>query len=246
MARTPAGGTFKKALRSAILLFCFADDAAAQIGNPFDQSSQCDLSTLTGRIHELNAACCINPKTTERKDQCDLEVCDGECVSVLLPLRDECGSLLDKLYDGTDGKEDGIAQAFSTLHSQCLTIPIPEILDDLKALQAQGQCPDDVLDGVATAEVEGPVCRDTWQNHPGCEAAIASGFLTCEADFCDTPPTTSAFNNSAASSFEAEASRVEDACCDVATQTNVCDSGVPTTCDAKCAVVFGDFYDRCQ
>jgi hypothetical protein len=54
------------------------------------------------------------------------------------------------------------------------------------------------------------------------------------------------FNNCLASTLEVEAARVEEACCDAGTENTVCATGVPTACDAKCAVVFGDFYDRCQ
>jgi hypothetical protein len=191
MAR-PAGATFKsRGVSLAILLICFADEAAAQIG-PID-SSKCEtgsnMGVLNARIDKLNTACCINPQTTEKKNQCDLEACGAECVSVLIPLLDECQPLLDMLYDGTDGKYDGHAQAFSTVYSQCLAMPSPEILDGLKALQAKGQCPDAVLDGVATAEVAAPVCEDTWLNAAGCTAGVLSGLLSCEKDFCDTPPT---------------------------------------------------------
>ena len=43
--------------------------------------------------------------------------------------------------------------------------------------------------------------------------------------------------------FAAEAAAVETACCDDAQD---CQSGTPTSCDAKCAVVFNGFYDSCQ
>ena len=37
--------------------------------------------------------------------------------------------------------------------------------------------------------------------------------------------------------------RIDTVCCD--NTDGVCATGVPTTCDAKCAVFFVDFYDRC-
>jgi hypothetical protein len=182
-----------RALSLAVFfMLCFADEAVGQIGNPFEQSGQCDMSTLASDISKLDGVCCVNPQTSENKNQCDLDPCDADCVAVLLPLLDNCGPMLNLLYDGTDGKFDGHAQVFSKVYSECLAIPGPTLLQELKVLQANGQCPNTVLDGVATMEVEGSECTDHWQNHLGCEAAITSGFLTCEVDFCDTPPTTTA------------------------------------------------------
>ena len=131
-------------------MLCFADDAAAQIGNPFEQSGQCDMSTLDSDISKLDGVCCVNPQTSEKKNQCDLEPCGADCVAVLLPLLDKCGPVLDQLYDGTDSKFDGHAQVFSEVYSECLAMPAPTILEELKSLQAKGQCPNVVLDGVAT------------------------------------------------------------------------------------------------
>ena len=37
-----------------------------------------------------------------------------------------------------------------------------------------------------------PVCEDTWLNAAGCTAGVLSGLLSCEKDFCDTPPTVTA------------------------------------------------------
>ena len=143
-------------------------------------------------------------------------------------------------------------------------------------------------------------------------AAIASGLLTCEHDFCDDPPSTSApctlagqcdlscgfcddsggdgghrlrrldelhptirpsndvgephlavrslqsketserrraqllnFDQCPYSSFEADAARVSDACCDIGREAT-CADGTPSECDARCAITFNDFFDRCQ
>eukprot|EP01052_Picozoa_sp_SAG31_P022371 SAG31_NODE_1776_length_7300_cov_10.281905_7_plen_466_part_00 len=44
--------------------------------------------------------------------------------------------------------------------------------------------------------------------------------------------------------FATEAAAVDAACCDA--DGSSCADGVPTTCDAKCAVAFNSFYTRCQ
>ena len=79
-----------------------------QLAPPFGgDAGHCNLSKLPQRIAELNEVCCIAPSTTEKKNQCDIEPCDAQCVGVLLPLLDECQPLLNEIYDGADGKEDG-------------------------------------------------------------------------------------------------------------------------------------------
>ena len=268
---------FSCQLRQVLLLACSLNYATAQIA-PIGSEviSKCDLRDLNGRITKLNDACCV---------ECD-QKCDVRCVAVIFPLLDDCGGLINKLYDGTDGKEDGQASVFANVYSDCLKIPTEKVLSDLKYLHSQGQCPDVLLDGVAATEVGTAPCTDTWiTSARGCDAAIASGILTCEKNFCSTPPTIHApcelaghcdktcgfcttdlggeqegdrrrtqefvgdfihTGASCMSSFEAEAARINDACCDTGMDSNVCASGVPTECDAKCAVVFNDFYGRCD
>ena len=78
---------------------------------------------------------------------------------------------------------------FANVYAECLAIPVPELLDDLTVLQQQGQCSDLVLDGVAATDVAQIECKDAWLNKAGCAAAIGNGFMSCEADFCNTTPT---------------------------------------------------------
>ena len=93
-----------------------------------------------------------------------------------------------------------------------------------------------------------------------------SGMFTCEADFCSSCTLSGSCDQTCSlcggSEDEGGHRRVQlDADCDpqyfIAASTNVtrdccdgpsgCDStGVPTTCDAKCAIRFVQFYDRCS
>ena len=43
--------------------------------------------------------------------------------------------------------------------------------------------------------------------------------------------------------FHDDAALVDTSCCD---DGRSCSAGVPTSCDAKCALVYNDFYDRCS
>eukprot|EP01050_Picozoa_sp_SAG11_P011746 SAG11_NODE_1266_length_5342_cov_4.156369_5_plen_265_part_00 len=113
--------------------------------------------------------------------------------------------------------------------------------------------------------------------------AVESGFLTCDADFCNTVPTIEApcdlaghcdrtcgfctaqddgnhrrllmtedvrrraqfsLGTCDTANFAAMTAEVDEACCDPG--TNVCATGVPGECDAKCAVIYNPFYQQCS
>lgn len=150
-------------------------------------------------------------------------------------------------------------------YRKCNAIPPRAIILHLKELQDQG-CPVDV-NGVSETTVDtigGDTCVDTADSTL-C-SLIESGLLSCSVDFCpgvcphayacdatcgfcqadgedDHSSTPSGrrslqidIDESAcdASEFQARTDRVNVQCCD----NNQCNSGVPTTCDAKCSSVF--------
>ena len=92
----------------------------------------------------------------------------------------------------------------------------------------------------------------------GCSATLATGFVSCDTDFC---PTCSMANQCDRTCnlcskrhrlqtamqcdlvhFPEQAAAVDAACCDDGVS---CAAGVPTTCDAKCALVFPPFFETC-
>eukprot|EP01052_Picozoa_sp_SAG31_P039557 SAG31_NODE_5511_length_2482_cov_13.541196_1_plen_374_part_00 len=110
----------------------------------------------------------------------------------------------------------GAAQIFSETSASA-------VVEELKALHERGTCPDEVLDGVGLTEVadrEGGGADGGQHRH-----------LQMFGGSCN--PAT----------FAAEAQRVDEACCDADTS---CDGGVPAHCDAKCAIVYNDFFEQCQ
>eukprot|EP01052_Picozoa_sp_SAG31_P036036 SAG31_NODE_4436_length_3231_cov_47.977331_2_plen_286_part_00 len=110
----------------------------------------------------------------------------------------------------------GAAQIFSETSASA-------VVEELKALHERGTCPDEVLDGVGLTEVadrEGGGADGGQHRH-----------LQMFGGSCN--PAT----------FAAEAQRVDEACCDADTS---CDGGVPGHCDAKCAIVYNDFFEQCQ
>lgn len=134
-----------------------------------------------------------------------------------------------------------------------------DALAELKRRVADGACSAEDLEGVGATAVMAPPCVDTY---PQCEAGIAAGFLTCAADFCSICPTMPGQCDSACgfcrrrraqasastcpiATFSAESEGVTEACCDAGTGGCADDGSPPAQCDARCGIVFIDFFARC-
>eukprot|EP01052_Picozoa_sp_SAG31_P039843 SAG31_NODE_5615_length_2423_cov_2.452668_1_plen_558_part_00 len=245
----------------AVLLCVAGGGVVAQIQGDHAFAGTCDMSTLFSQVDSVAAEC--SPSS-----------CTASCLAALLPVLDDCHDVIDRLYDGEDGVEDGEASVFSNQYDQCAAIPPASLIDQLKALQDRGQCPPTALDGVAATEVKAPGCTDRWEGDH-CSQSIASGIMTCEHDFCDTDSCILAgqcdrscnlcaddggghrrllsilaslrrlqLSHMACSPSSFEA---EAAAVDAACcDSERCTSGIPGECDAKCGVVFNSFYSRCQ
>ena len=227
-----------------------------------DADRKCSMSALTERVAELNAACCSGDA------ECEVQpppVCSVECGEVLIPLMDSCGPLLDALgpMDIADGSRDGVATILHTLEDTCDAIPPADIIDTLGALQQAGRCPGDLMEGVAATAVTDDGCRDARAN---CAALVT--LMSCASDFCPTCALAGQCDKQCGfcasaedgggggghrlqgvsdhacqpSFFDAEATAVTAACCD--SSVDQCD-GVPAECDARCAVTYLPFFERC-
>jgi hypothetical protein len=217
--------------------------AAAQAGiGDLPAAGQCNLATLSPRVATVQARCC------SQGGGCS---CAMPCATTLLPLLDDCRPTLDIMLDMDDGTRDGVAAQLDDLRAQCLAIPPAEVLAELKTMHDAGTCPDELLNDVARTQVGAAPCADINKH---CEILVAGG-LACEGleMSTDCSFTCGTCNDGGGKrraqitsscplkDFDTQAAAVNDACCDDAD----CD-GVPTVCDAKCAVVFDEFFDRCS
>jgi hypothetical protein len=107
------------------------------------------------------------------------------------------------------------------------------------------------------------VCQDT---NPKCAAAVEVGFINCATQngICDKTckkckgghrrvqqnasvhRRTQGFQMLTPcklATFAADMSKLNKACCD---EPGICKTGVPKSCDAKCAITFVEFYNRCH
>jgi hypothetical protein len=267
------------------------------------------LSMLDARVAHLDDTCC--PDGVASCPDGSPTECSVACGASLSPLMDECGSLLDVLFDAADGLEDGVADVFRSLLRKCNMLSPQEILAELQPLQAAGRCPDSWTEGVGATAVAAGTCADA---RPNC--AQLTQLMTCAGDFCNTagaacvmtgqcdktcgfcsdaaapppePPLCNAGGHAGGAGYmqscEAEAgcaysnggcapigagghhrrqrralqgeehacppdvfstaaAAVTDACCDDATGASCTD--IPTECDARCGIVFVDFFARCS
>eukprot|EP01050_Picozoa_sp_SAG11_P004412 SAG11_NODE_281_length_11257_cov_45.949633_10_plen_589_part_00 len=220
--------------------------AMGQLFPPLFGNSTCDLGTLQTRVTQADLVC-------------GTDICTPDCVPELLPLAEDCSTIINKQLDSSDGRVDGEYDPFTQMVNSCNQLTVPELLDYI-----QTHCPNVDLDGVAATEIKDTICEDVWGDR--CGAMLATGVLTCEVDFCDTTPTMLApcdqtglcdqtcgfceggrhrlqmFGHCDPSSFTNEAQAVDTACCDDPT----CVDGIPAECDAKCSIVYTNFYRRCQ
>ena len=195
----------------------------------------CDLGGLSEAIDAVNSRCCPD-------DQCG---CPTPCSSALLPLLDDCRPVLDALLDMDDGVEDGVAGMLDVIKDQCLATPSADVLDELKEMHDAGTCSDETLNGVAQTEVTAAPCADSGRVK--CAALLLAGLTCKDTDMvtncvatCNLCGHRRAQITMRCKDFEEKVETVNTACCDY----EGC-SGVPTTCDAKCAIVYNDFFDQC-
>ena len=203
----------------------------------------CDLATLPGRVAVLNAQCFPSAGRRRAQDA----VCTIACATVLLPLLDECRPWLDPLLDLADGVEDGVAARLDWTHDACLEIQPSDVLAQLKTMNDAGTCPESMLNNVALTDVT-DTCEDA---RDGCDALLGAGLqckdATMQTDcrmtcgLCDGHRRAQIVAACSPKDFQDDAATVNDACCDDA----AC-NGVPTVCDAKCAIIYDDFYERCS
>eukprot|EP01046_Picozoa_sp_COSAG06_P007324 COSAG06_NODE_357_length_16856_cov_7.212687_2_plen_428_part_00 len=230
---------------------------------------------LDARVAHLDDTCC--PDGVASCPDGSPTECSVACGASLSPLMDECGSLLDVLFDAADGLEDGVADVFRSLLRKCNMLSPQEILAELQPLQAAGRCPDSWTEGVGATAVAAGTCADA---RPNC--AQLTQLMTCAGDFCNTAGAacvmtgqcdkTCGFCSDAAAPpppigagghhrrqrralqgeehacppdvFSTAAAAVTDACCDDVTGASCTD--IPTECDARCGIVFVDFFARCS
>eukprot|EP01052_Picozoa_sp_SAG31_P030946 SAG31_NODE_3225_length_4519_cov_2.363122_4_plen_189_part_00 len=109
----------------------------------------CDVLTLHEQVAQVDAHCASGE-------------CSVECIADLLPLVASCRTFLYRLLDRLDGTLDGVYAPLADLLTTCQEMPPASLLADLKLLNSQGRCPEEMLDGVGTTEVKAPTCSDAW------------------------------------------------------------------------------------
>ena len=232
--------------RTVLLIASGLAAARAQgIGSLPTADIACAGRKLAPRVDRVNSLCCGDGRA-----EC---TCTIACSSALLPLLDECRTVLDIMLDIGDGVRDGVAGQLDVLKAQCLDMPPALVLGELKEMHDAGRCSDAMLNNVARTDVATASCVDTNKH---CDALLGAGYTCSDSDgalpsvgrVCqETCGTCGQGGHRRAQDglcadkrFHDEADAVNTACCDYEGCT-----GVPTTCDAKCAIAFNGFFDRC-
>eukprot|EP01043_Picozoa_sp_COSAG02_P012297 COSAG02_NODE_473_length_21601_cov_136.065994_2_plen_199_part_00 len=164
-------------MRFIPLMMLLATGTAQQLNIPtVTDTHSCDWGALPTTVQELDTLCCFTASANPGSRCAGGVSCDIPCAEQILPFINTCHPVIDKLFDEDDGVTDGVAGQFDSVYSACLAIPPTVALEAL----ADMHCPDAQLNGVAETQVGAPPCED---NRLGCEHLLASGYMTCAADF---------------------------------------------------------------
>eukprot|EP01052_Picozoa_sp_SAG31_P033851 SAG31_NODE_3880_length_3789_cov_8.522764_1_plen_662_part_00 len=249
---------------------------AGSTASPAPPPAQCDLATLPAGVATLDQLCCLNltiPSVPSSFAACRAAPVNGgegapcsiDCAAQLVALYDgACRPLLDAIFDADDGGFDGVASIFDSKYRTCVgSLSTPEAIDYLAAELDRGNCTEADVDGAGERAAVAAVQHQCHDSRAQCHQAIVdTGAFTCAQDFCPTCELRGQCNSTCGycarhnrralqerrgaqcdlKTFADRADEINHACCD----HDNCPNGVPTTCDAKCAIVYDRFFNNCS
>jgi|EP01047_Picozoa_sp_COSAG01_P012636 hypothetical protein len=250
---------------AALMLYTVNAQTLAPLASPGSLAGGCDLQTLDLRLIRLNDVCCVAQpgRPAPACATAGIQNCSIDCAKLVVPLVHDCGQLLNAIYDGANGAENGVAELINNVYTPCAAIPPNLVLDHVSDLIDDGICSLEDANGWGQATVD-PPCVDALGTTQ-CATVQASG-ISCRSlrgqcdqtcHFCRVTPgggggrflmerrlQTPLDQSCNTAQLQANYARIDTVCCD--DTGGVCASGVPTSCDAKCAVFFVDLWDRCH
>ncbi len=218
-----------------------------------------DLNHLFDTVGSLDAECC--GPSGNLGCEVPISTCSTRCAAAVVPLVDRCGTILFMFLP------DDEVDILASLRHRCeANVTSVAALAELKQRVQDGVCSDDALEGVAVAHVPAARCIDARDK---CEAGITSGFVSCATDFCLTCPSAGECDATCdlcghgdggngqgngkrrtqmtcpLDVFTTEANEVTHACCDPGTGGCKNTGSPPAECDARCGIVYLDFFRTC-
>lgn len=178
----------------------------------------CNWDDFDDRSAEVTAQCCPSDDSCDASDGMP-HTCDLACALEFVPFVDQCHSLLEEVM------ESEIA-SFDALSTQCLQGKMPQLRAEANDLIARG-C---VLEGFTAPPPPPAQPPSGGGGHRMLQGLLGLHHHTHQ-ESCPWD------------SFNDRAEAVNAACCYA--DPSVCTGGVPTRCDAQCAVVFPTFFDEC-
>eukprot|EP01050_Picozoa_sp_SAG11_P028020 SAG11_NODE_7329_length_1160_cov_0.973610_1_plen_266_part_10 len=252
----------------------FAGGGQAQIQADLSFADTCDMSTLFARIDSLASECgcgtsdCDSESSLSCPTSCLsalLPLLD-DCQDVINPLLDGQDGVEDGEYQPLSDEYDQCAAIPpATLIDELKALQDrgqcpPTVLDSVAATEVKApgcadrwdgdRCALSISSGIMTCEHD--FCNTVY---PPC---VMAGQCDRSCGFCGDDGSghrrllalleqlrrlQMSHMTRSPSSFETDAAAVDATCCD---DEGSCTNGIPGECDAKCAVVFNNFYPRCQ
>ena len=246
-----------------------------RFGGWLDTAFDCSLAQLKAHASEVDTTCCTDESgncADGPPSRC-LPECGGKLLSMYVACSTTLNLVFDGIGDGV---YDGTALMLFSMRSSCLQLPAGDVIEAIQdkidagcTLQVEGVGETAVSGGGSGATTGGgdDDCADSDKTL--CQM-VGQGLLHCSADFCPdcahsgecdrtcgfcepthgngrrrgqiiiaTDPTCPP------AEFAQRTNAVNDACCDVGNAVQ-CAAGVPTSCDARCALTWNVYYSECQ
>eukprot|EP01052_Picozoa_sp_SAG31_P048810 SAG31_NODE_10389_length_1144_cov_2.727273_2_plen_366_part_01 len=222
----------------------------------------CPLVKLPARLYAVNAACCNQNGQEECNenghDGATPRACSMDCAATFVPFYGDCGGVMQSLLDNSDGEEDNSVKTISGFYERCIGGNI-------------GQSARDTIVAMGGCNASRPICAEPREHKPP-RCPIFTHGITKELNrtallepYVAPPPPppsqSTGFGRRQAQSFmggvggtaacsmnnfESRMAELSTACCDDSDEDDICQEGVPYSCDFECAVVWNEFREECQ
>ena len=257
---------------TALFLFCARGGTAQQHDTSF--ATTCDMGTLFARVSSLTSECCsMGEQGCGDGPACGID-CLAVLLPLLDDCHDVMNRFFDREDGVYDGEDQGLSDAYdqcvaippASLIDELKTLQDrgqcpPAVLDSVSATEVKapgcadrwdgGRCSLSITSGIMTCEHDFcntvyPPCVMAGQCDRSCNLCGADddgGHRRLLIVLEQLRRLQMSHMTCSPSTFEADAAAADAACCD---DSHSCTDGLPGECDAKCAVVFNNFYNRCQ
>lgn len=255
-----------------VLLCTVACTASAWLAQLLPTDDACPLRDFPARLAEVDSVCCTIPGSCDGNSVLS---CSPRCGGKFLRLYQDCNATMDQMLDLIDGSADGRAAQIHDLRTMCLSISGVDAIGELARMHDDPNCTVRIDAVAETVVPEASECEDTGDArlcglvNAGILSCEADFCPSCgsNAGKCDNTCGLCGHSNDNSGksghrrsqgislhsgcgmvNLAEKVAPVNTACCDIGREA-ICQgggTGVPTVCDAQCAIAYLPFWTDCE